>query len=120
MKTTKLVIGILMIVLAAFILFQSMFAGVGNAIEGNNHTSGTSGVLVALLYIVMGIVYLATRKARKLGGDIANLILSILLLIIGLSSIGNYSDLQIWSWLGFIIGVCFFVWHLLANRKVAA
>lgn len=68
MKTTKLVIGILMIVLAAFILFQSMFAGVGNAIEGNNHTSGTSGVLVALLYIVMGIVYLATRKARTLAG----------------------------------------------------
>lgn len=33
MKTTKLVIGILMIVLAAFILFQSMFAGVGNAIR---------------------------------------------------------------------------------------
>ncbi|AMV59978.1 putative membrane protein [Pediococcus damnosus] len=119
MKTTKLVIGILMLVLAVFIIFQSMAAGMANALEGNIHTSGTNGVLVAFLYIIMGIVYLATRNSKKLGADITNLIFSILILIIGLSGAGNYSDLLIWSWLGFIIGAGFFIWHLSINRKLA-
>jgi len=117
MKTTKLVVGILMIVLAVFIMVQSMAVGVSDAMSGGKHVSGTSGFFVALLYIVMGIVYLATRKAQKLGGDIANLVLAILVLIIGLSDVGVYSDLQIWSWLGFIIGAGFFVWHFISNKN---
>ncbi|WP_143463735.1 hypothetical protein [Levilactobacillus enshiensis] len=118
MKTTKLVTGIIMIIFAVFIFFQSMAVGVGDALEGGKHVSGTSGMFVAILYLASGIVYLATRKAEKMGGDIATFVMMILAWIIGLSDVGFYTDLQIWAWLAFIIGVGFFVWHIMANRKL--
>lgn len=117
MKTTKLVVGILMIVLSAFIVFQSTAAGLGDALENNHGTSGSGGILVAILYLVAGIVYLATKSKSSLGGDVANLILLLIAWIIGVSNAGTYSDLVIWSWLAFIIGVGFFIWHLLKNKK---
>ncbi|WP_370524339.1 hypothetical protein [Lactobacillus sp. 3B(2020)] len=83
MKTTKLVLGIIMIVLGVIIFFQSMVAGLGNAIAANNSHSVASGVMVAILYIVVGIVYLATRKSEKMGGDIAGLIISIIAWLMG-------------------------------------
>lgn len=94
-----------------------MFAGVGNALSGNNQVSGSVGVFAAIGYLAAGIVYLASRKSAKLGGDIANLIILLIVWILGVANAGDYADLMVWSWLALIIGVCFFVWHLLANRK---
>jgi hypothetical protein len=116
-KTTKLVSGIIMIVLAVFIFFQSMAVGVGDALAGGKHVSGTAGMFVAILYLASGIVYLATRKAEKMGGDIATLVMMLIAWLIGLSDVGFYSDLMIWAWLALIIGVGFFGWHLSANHK---
>lgn len=117
MKTTKLVVGILMIILSVFIVFQSMAVGVGDAIANSHHVSGSAGIFVAILYLAAGIIYLATKSKKGLGGDIANLVLLLIAWIIGVSNVGMYSDLKIWSWLAFIIGVVFFVWHLIKNKK---
>lgn len=117
MKTTKLVLGIIMIVLGVIIFFQSMVAGLGNAIAANNSHSGASGVMVAILYIVVGIVCLATRKSEKMGGDIAGLIISIIAWLMGAFNVGVYEDLQVWAWLILIIGAMFFIWHYMSNRK---
>lgn len=117
MKTTKLVVGIIMIVLGVIIFFQSMLAGVGNAIASSNSHSGAAGLLVALLYIASGIVYIVTRKNLKLGGDIAGLIMMLVAWMFGAFNVGIYEDLQVWAWLAFIIGIVFFVWHLIANKK---
>lgn len=116
MKTTKLVAGIIMIVLAVFIFFQSSVAGLGNALQQNGESGGSAGVIVALLYLIAGIVYLVTQSKEGLGGDIANLVLLLIAWLFSFMA-GSYSDLIIWGWLAFIIGVGFFVWHLLANRK---
>ena len=62
MKTAKLVIGIISIVLFGLILFQSCAAGIGNSLEGNGETSGSSGVFLALCMLIAGIVGIATRK----------------------------------------------------------
>ena len=64
MKTAKLIIGIISIVLCFFVLFQSCAAGIGNAIAENGETSGSSGLVVAILMLVAGIVGLCTRKSR--------------------------------------------------------
>lgn len=117
MKTTKLVSGIIMIVLGVIIFFQSMLAGVGNALANSNSHSGSAGVFVAILYIVIGIVYLATRKSPKMGGDIAGLVIAIIAWMLGAFNVGIYKDLQVWAWLILIIGVMFFIWHFIANRK---
>lgn len=117
MKSAKLVVGILMIILAVFIVFQSMVVGVGNSLANNHQTSGSGGFLVAICYLVAGIVYIVAHKSVKLGGDITNLIILLLAWLFGISSAGSYSDLNVWAWLAFIIGVGFFVWHLLGNRS---
>ncbi|MFT8458095.1 MAG: hypothetical protein ABF804_05500 [Liquorilactobacillus ghanensis] len=117
MKTTKLVVGILMIILSVFIVFESAIVGVGIAIVNGHHISSSAALFVAILYLVAGIIYLATKSKKGLGGDVANLVLLLIAWIIGFSKVGMYSGLKTWSWLAFIIGVVFFVWHLIKNKK---
>ena len=47
MKTAKLVIGIISMVLFVLVAFQSCAAGLGNALADNGEVSGTSGMLLA-------------------------------------------------------------------------
>lgn len=118
MKVTKLVVGILQMVLAAFILFQSCAIGASHAMENKtNDSGGTVGLIVAALFLVCGIVYVATRNSQGLGGDIAGLVLMIIAWILGITNAHDYGDLQIWGWLALIIGLVFFVWHLMLNKK---
>ena len=117
MKVTKLVVGILQIVIAVFIVFQSMAVGIGHAMENSKDAGGSAGMITAILFLVTGIVYMATRKSPKLGGDIAGLIMMLITWIFAITNAHDYSDLQIWGWLAFIIGVSFFVWHLIVNKK---
>ena len=118
-KVTKLVVGILQILIAIFIVFQSMAVGLGHAMENSNDVGGSAGMFVAILFFVSGIVYLCTKKMDKLGGDIACLIINLIAWLLAITNAHDYSDLTIWGWLAFIIGVGFFVWHLLANKKEA-
>lgn len=67
-------------------------------------------------------VYIAARKNDGLGGDITNLILMIIAGLMGFAA-GDYSDLKIWTGLAVIIGLIFFIWHLVVrsqNAKAAA
>lgn len=117
MKTTKLVVGILMIVLSVFIFFQSTVAGLGNAISNNGEIGGSGGVITAIIFLATGIVYLASKSKVKLTADIINMVLLVIAWLFAITSAGSYSDLTIWGWLALIIGVGFFIWHLIANKK---
>lgn len=97
MKTWKIVSGILSIILFVVISFQSCAAGVVNALEENGGTSGSAGVMVAILILAGGIVSIASRKSVKKGANIALVILFGLAALIGFAGYGNYSDLIIWS-----------------------
>lgn len=97
MKTWKLVAGILSIILFVVVSFQSCAAGVVNAIENDGGTSGTVGVVVAILMLAGGIVSIASRKSSGKGGNIALIILFGLAALFGYAGHGNYSDLVIWS-----------------------
>lgn len=119
MKTTKLVAGIMEIVLSAFIVFQSMATGFVNAVEENGSASGSMGIFVALAYLITGIVYLSSKKSKKLTADSINMVILVLVGVIALMDTGIYADLLIWAWLGIIIGAGFFIWHLVVNKKLA-
>lgn len=97
MKTWKLVAGILSIILFLLVTFQSCAAGMANAMEDKGGTSGSVGIIVAILLLAGGIVSIATRNAATKGGSIALVILFGLAAIIGFAGFGNYSDLAIWS-----------------------
>ena len=74
MKTWKLVSGILSIILFVFVSFQSCAAGIGNALSENGESSGSAGIIVAIMLLTGGIVSIATRKGGK-GGNVALIIL---------------------------------------------
>ena len=107
MKTAKLIIGIISIVLCAFVLLQSCVAGIGNAIADNGENSGTAGLMVAILMLVSGIVGISTRNSK--GGGITAGVFYAIAGLIGISNYGSYADLAIWSVLCFIFAIVFIV-----------
>ena len=107
MKTTKLVIGILSLVLAVVVLFQSCAVGVGSALAETQDTSGGSGMFVAILFITAGIVGIAARTSK--GGAIAATILYAIAGIMGVTAGGMFKDLIVWGVLAFSFAIIFCV-----------
>lgn len=97
MKTWKLVSGILSIILFLIVSVQSCAAGVVNAIEENGQSSGSAGIIVAIMLLSGGIVSIATRKSTGKGGNIALIVLFGIAALVGFTMAGNYSDLVIWA-----------------------
>ncbi len=105
MKTAKLVIGIISMVLFFIVSFQSCAVGIGNAMADNGEVSGTSGILLAFCMLIAGIVGVCTRKSK--GGGITAGVFYLFAGFIGIISYGSFSDLAIWSFLCFIFGVVY-------------
>lgn len=97
MKTWKLVSGILSIVLFIFVAFQSCAAGIGNALAENGESSGSAGIIVAIVMLSGGIVSIATRKSEGKGGNIALIVLFGLGALVGFALAGSFADLNIWA-----------------------
>ncbi len=104
MKTAKLVLGILTIVLSCFVTLQSCAAGTANALSENGESSGTAGLFVSWLMLAGAIVMIATRKKGK-GGSIAGVILFGLAGVIGFAGAGSYKDLNVWAGYCLILAV---------------
>ena len=86
MKTAKLVIGIVSIVLALVMLFQSCAANVGSVLAtAGTDMSGAVGTFAAILLIVAGIIGIAARKSK--GGTIAAFIFYVNLIVWGVVSL---------------------------------
>lgn len=110
MKTAKLIIGIISIVLFGCILFQSCAAGLGNAIADNGEVSGSAGTFLAICMLVAGIVGIATRKGRA-GGFVAGGFYAVGGLI-AIANYGSFSDLLIWAIVSFAFAVVFILGSL--------
>lgn len=107
MKTAKLIIGIVSIVLTFLVLFQSCAAGIGDVIMDEGGTSGASGFLVAILMLISGIVAIAARGSK--GGTIFCAVAYGLAGLLGVSAQGIFADLVIWGGLCLIFAVIFLV-----------
>ena len=95
MKTWKLVSGIISIVLSVFVVFQSMIAGLANALEESGQVSGSAGLVVSICMLCGGIVSIVSRKNNSKGTNIALIILFGLATLTGFVLAGNYSDLLV-------------------------
>ena len=116
MKTTKLVIGIVSFLMAAFVMFQSCAAGLSNALEENGEAGGSAGVILAIFTVVAGIIAIVTRSQNGKGAFVAAAFY-IAGGLIGMVMAGSYSDLRIWSVLVLAFGVVFIVGTIFAKRK---
>ena len=117
MKTAKLVIGIISIVLFAIIMFQSCAVGMVNAIESNSDdASGGAGVFLAFAMLIAGIIGVATRKSR--GGGITAGVFYIIAALMGFINLGTFGDLVVWSVLSLIFGIVFLAGSLKKKEAV--
>ncbi len=118
MKTARLVIGIISIVLFVVITFQSCAVGIGNTLQENGEASGSAGFLLAICMLVAGIVGVAARKS-KVGSIVAGAFYAFGGLI-AIVNVGTYSDLQIWAVLSFIFAIVFILTGILQKEKQLA
>lgn len=107
MKTAKLIVGIISIVLFLLIILQSCAAGIANTLSGSEEISGMAGFLLAILMLIAGIVGITTRSSR--GGGITAGVFYIFGGLIALASYGSFADLQIWAWLSIFFGALYIV-----------
>lgn len=107
MKTAKLIIGIISIVLFFVVQLQSCAATVGDALASSESTGGVAGFLVGILMLISGIVSVAARKSK--GAGIFCLIMYGLAGIIGMTMKGDYADLGVWSFLCFVFAVFYLI-----------
>ena len=107
MKTLKLILGIISMVLSGVILFQSCAAGLGNIIADTGESSGTAGVMLVACMLIAGIVGLVTRKGRA--GSFVAAGFYLFGGLIGIANYGTFADLRIWSILCLIFGGLFIV-----------
>lgn len=115
MKTTKLTIGILSIILSVFITFQSSIAGLGNALADNGEFSGSAGVILAVCYLVAGIIGIVARNGG--GGGYVGGAFYLFGALLALPNAGSYADLVVWGWLAVIFGLAFiFTTYKQGNR----
>ena len=114
MKTAKLIVGIISIVLFLVIIFQSCAAGFVEAVEGGGGTSGAAGMLLAFAMLIGGIVGLVTRNSK--GGGITAGAFYLLGAIIGFANAGVFADLVIWSVLALIFGLLFIVGSIIMKK----
>ncbi|MBU3179178.1 hypothetical protein KPL47_23070 [Clostridium estertheticum] len=111
----KKVIGILSIVLFVLVSFQSCAVGVGNALQKSKEASGSAGFILAILWLIAGIVLLTSHKSK--GMVITSIIFYALAGIVGIANVGAYSDLQIWSIVSFIF-TALLIFHLYKNKQL--
>lgn len=100
MKTAKLTIGIISIVLSLVIFFRV----VQQLATGGTDKSGENGMMLGILLIVAGIVTIAARNSK--GRAVASTILYAIGGIVALAGVsGIYKDLIIWGVLSLIFAV---------------
>ena len=115
MKTARLCIGIVSMVLFLFIMFQSCAAGIGEALTGDESGSAGSGMFVAFMMLIAGIVGVCTRKSVV--GSYVTAGFYVIAGIIGISSIGSiFADLVIWGVLSFIFAGVFVLGGILTKK----
>ena len=114
--TAKLILGIISMVLFILVAFQSCAAGLGNALSNNGEASGSFGFLVALNLLITGIIAVAARKSvKKLPWIIAAVLLWLNYFYAKIFG-GSYSDLVVWGFLSFALGV-FYLFSAVRTKK---
>ncbi|WP_251575069.1 hypothetical protein [Limosilactobacillus agrestimuris] len=116
MKYTKIIVGIIMIILAIVIFLQALFTAAANPDASARIFSMTAEIVIAVLYLASGILYLCTFRLDSMVGDSICLGMMIISWIIAMLMFKIYLFLQLWGWLALIIGIGFFVWHFIENR----
>ncbi len=107
MKTMRMTVGIISMVLFLIVIFQSCAAGLGNTLAQTGEVSGSAGVFLGLFMLIAGIVGVAARKSRA-GAIVATCFYAVGGLV-GICNAGTFQDLIIWSIVSFLFAILFLI-----------
>ena len=99
MKIIKLILGILCILLAGFVAFQSFFLGSGNALFKPLEVSGTIAIIIIALMSICGLTMTFTFRSSGVGGEMFCILLLSLATVAGVLFRGNIPELRPWTWI---------------------
>ena len=113
----RLIIGIVLLVLAVFVLFQSCAAGVVNTLDSNSDDlGGSAGLIVSIFMIVAGIIGICTRNSKGKAGPIITAVLLVLGGILALCNAAVFQDLTIWGTVCIAFGIVFIICAIKTRR----
>ncbi|MCD7928452.1 MAG: zinc-ribbon domain-containing protein [Oscillospiraceae bacterium] len=116
MPIWKLTSGIISIVLAAVVLFQSCGVAVVETIDGEG-SDAVSGIFVMIFMLTAGIISLAVRKSTNKKSNLSIIIRDGLAAVIGFSAVGIYEDLAIWAGWCTVCAVMAFICFLRKSKN---
>ena len=117
MRVTKLVIGILMIVLSIWLFLDGLLGQLLGIYATKSIFGGILEIVIIViiviagLFIGAGIVYICLEKNPYLGDDITGLILMIIAGILGIFGGFIYAWMFLYVAIALIIGFGFYIWH---------
>lgn len=111
MRVTKLVIGILMIVLSVWLFLDGLLGQLLGIYATKSIVGGILEIIIAGLFIGAGIVYICLEKSPYLGGDITGLILMIIAGVLGIFGGFIYAWMFLYAAIALVIGFGFYIWH---------
>ena len=110
----KKLISIMVISLSFLIAFQSYVVSLKNSIEGSGERGGTAGLILSAMMLIAGLMILLSKSSKVL------VLMAIALFMIGgfigITNVGTYSFLLIWSLLSFLFGFLVLI-QLLGNKE---
>lgn len=115
-STTKLVLGIVSIVLFIFSMLQSCaVTSLGALVSEETVASGLIGILLSFSLLIAGIVGISTRE--KPIGSLITAVIWIIGSFIGFAGSTQYGDLSIWSFFALMFGIAYFITTFLSFNK---
>ena len=111
MRVTKLVIGILMIVLSVWLFLDGLLGQLLGIYAAKSIVGGILEIIIAGLFIGAGICLYLLRKSPYLGGDITGLILMIIAGVLGIFGGFIYAWMFLYAAIALVIGSGFYIWH---------
>lgn len=118
MRVAKLVTGILLIVLAAWLLFEGFMNGFLSVWTSSSIISATLEIVLAGLFIGAGVVYIALEDDPFIGGDITCFILLIIGGVVGIAGSFFNRWMLLYAAISLVVGIGFFVWHHIIGEEV--
>ncbi len=111
----RIIIGVFSVIFSVAVFFESIFAGLGNALEQNGQVGGSTGIFLSFIFLASGIIILAAKDS--FGAQLTSSILLAVFALIGFVNAGDYEDLYVWSVVGLVFAVLNFFFVTLKLRK---
>ena len=111
----KKTIGILSIVLSLIVEFQSLIAGLGNALRNSGEVSGSVGFITGILMFVGGVIVLCSGLNKPM--VVTSIVFYVLAGTGGFLGAGSFADLNIWSGVNILFALLL-IFHLSKKKNL--